>query len=188
MKKLPFNKALRILLTTNALILFSAAMLGPIYALFVEEIGGDLLDASLAGGAFALTAGLVTLLSGKYSDRIKEQELIVVLGYTIIGIGFISYMFVDSIISLLFVQIIVGMGEAIYSPAFDAVYSKHLSVESSGSQWGAWESMNYFTNAIGAILGGSIVTIFGFKSLFFVMATLCFLSAIYIYRLPRRVF
>ena len=185
--RLPFNKALRILLTTNALILLSGAMLGPIYALFVEKSGGDLMDASLAGGVFAAAAGLVTLLSGKYSDKIKEQELVVVIGYVVIGLGFVSYAFVNSMLALFAVQILIGMGEAIYSPAFDAVYSNHLSVQRSGAQWGAWESMNYFTSASGAVLGGAVVTIFGFKSLFFVMAALCFLSAFYIYRLPRRV-
>ena len=35
------NKALKILLSTNAIILLAAAMLGPIYAIFVEEIGGS---------------------------------------------------------------------------------------------------------------------------------------------------
>ncbi len=185
--KLPFNKALRILLTTNALILLSGAMLGPIYALFVEKTGGDLMDASLAGGAFSAAAGLVTLISGKYSDKVKEQELIVAIGYMIIGLGFISYAFVNSMLALFAVQVLIGMGEAIYSPAFDAVYSNHLSIQKSGSQWGAWESMNYFTSAGGAVLGGTVVTIFGFRSLFFIMASLCFLSAIYIYRLPRRV-
>jgi len=62
MYKFFFNKALRILLVTNALILLAAAMLGPIYALFVKEIGGDLMDASIAGFIFAISAGLVTLL------------------------------------------------------------------------------------------------------------------------------
>lgn len=37
MKTLFFNKALRILLVTNALILISAAMFGPISALFVKK-------------------------------------------------------------------------------------------------------------------------------------------------------
>lgn len=185
MKKRFFNKALRILLSTNSLILLSAAMLGPIYALFVEKVGGDLMDASIAGGIFALVAGLTTLISGKYSDKIKQNELIIVLGYTIMGIGFLLYFWVSSIIFLFLVQAIIGLGEAIYSPAFDAVYSKHLNQKKSGLQWGAWESMNYFTTAIGAIIGGAIVTYFGFQTIFIIMAALCFSSALYIFHLKR---
>lgn len=187
MKRLFFNKALRILLSTNAMILTAAAMLGPIYALFVEKVGGDLMDASIAGSIFALVAGITTLISGKYTDKTKENELVVVLGYTIMGIGFLLYFWVSSVIFLFVVQAIIGLGEAIYSPAFDAVYSKHLSWHKSGSQWGAWESMNYFTTAIGALLGGGLVTIFGFQTLFIIMAMLCFGSALYIYQLKRNV-
>lgn len=187
MKKRFFNKPLRILLVTNSLILLAGAMLGPIYALFVEKIGGDLLDASLAGALFALAAGLTTLISGKYSDSIKENELIIVLGYVIMGAGFALYTLVDSIIFLFVVQIIIGLGEAIYSPAFDAQYSKHLDGHKSGKQWGAWEAVNYFAAAFGAAIGGIIATLFGFQILFITMATLCFGSAIYIYFLPRKV-
>lgn len=162
-------------------------MLGPIYALFVEKVGGDLMDASIAGGIFALVAGITTLISGKYSDRVKENELIVVVGYAIMGFGFLLYFWVSSVFFLFVVQAIIGLGEAIYSPAFDAVYSKHLDGHKSGTQWGAWESMNYFTAAVGAIAGGGLVTFFGFQTLFILMATLCFSSAIYIYSLKRRV-
>lgn len=187
MKKPIFNKALRILLSTNAMILIAAAMLIPIYALFVEKIGGSLMDASLAGGIFALTAGLTTLISGKYSDKVKENELIVVLGYSIMGVGFLLYIWVNSVVFLFLTQVVIGLGEAIYSPAFDAVYSKHLDGHKSGRQWGAWESMNYFTTAGGAVIGGGLVTLFGFHVLFIAMAALCFSSALYIYRLRRGV-
>lgn len=92
-----------------------------------------------------------------------------------------------SIIALFLVQALIGLGEAIYSPAFDAVYSKHLDKKHSGIQWGAWESTNYFTTAAGAIIGGIIVTSFGFQSLFVVMGILCIGSALYIYSLRRNV-
>lgn len=187
MKKLFFNKALRILLFTNAMILVSVAMLAPIYAIFVERVGGDLMDASIAGGIFAFVAGITTLVSGKYSDKIKETELIIIFGYLIMGIGFLLYFWVSSVAFLFMVQVVIGLGEAIYSPAFDAVYSKHLDGHKSGTQWGAWESMNYFTLAFGAIIGGSIVTFFGFQILFAIMAILSFSSAIYIYHLKRNV-
>lgn len=186
-KQLPFNKALRILLATNAMILMAGAMFGPIYALFVEKIGGDLMDASIAGAIFALVAGLTILISGKYSDKIKENELIVVLGYSIMGFGFLLYFWVNSIIFLFIVEAIIGLGEAVYSPAFDAVYSKHLDRRRSGAQWGAWESMNYLTIATGAIVGGFLATLFGFQILFIVMSLLCFSSALYIYNLKRSV-
>lgn len=187
MKRLLLKKALRILLFTNAMILMAAAMLGPIYALFVEKVGGDLMDASIAGSIFALVAGLTTLVSGKYSDKIKENELIIVLGYTIMGIGFLLYFWVESVVFLFIVQAIIGLGEAIYAPAFDAVYSKHLDGHKSGMQWGAWESVNYFTTAVGAVVGGGLVTLFGFQTLFVIMAMLCFSGALYIYHLKRSI-
>ena len=46
------------------------------------------MDASYTFAAYALAAGIVTLLSGKYADKLKENELIVVFGYSIIGLAF----------------------------------------------------------------------------------------------------
>lgn len=187
MKKQFLNKPLRILLYTNAMILTAGAMLNPIYAMFVEKVGGDLMDASLSGGIFALVAGLTTLLSGKYADKIKENELIIVLGYVIMALGFFLFFFVNSIFFLFIAQAIIGFGEAIYGPAFDAVYSKHLDDHKSGLEWGFWESTNYFTRAVGAIIGGTIATLFGFKTLFIIMAGLCLVSGLYIFHLKRSV-
>lgn len=186
-KGFPFNKALRILLFTNGLILIASAMFGPIAAIFVEKIGGNLLDASFAGAVYALAAGITVFLSGKYSDRIRQQELVVVIGYLIMGVGFFLYTQVQNIFSLLAVQALIGFGEALYSPSFDAVYSKHLTDHKEGTQWGAWESLNYFTATFGAVVGGAIVTTLGFNALFLSMSVLGFASALYIFKLPRNV-
>ena len=181
------NRKLRILYITNGFVLLAGAMLAPIYALFVEDMGGDLLDAGLTSTVFFLTAGIVTLLSGKYSDKIKENELIVVFGYVIMAIGFSLYLFASSIWMLYIIQFVIGLGEAIYSPPFDAIYSKYLDKGKSGDQWGIWEAMSYFSIAAGAFAGGLVVTYFGFNSIFVIMSLLCLMSAIYIYRLPRKV-
>ncbi len=175
------------MLFTNALILIAGAMMGPIYAIFVEEIGGDLMDAGLSAGIFALAAGITTLVSGRYSDKIKENELIIVLGYLIVGFGFFLYLFCDSILFLFSIQIIIGLGEAIYSPAFDAVYSKHIKKNHFGRGWGAWEAMFYFVTAPASAIGGVIAMYYGFTPLFIIMSALCLFSAIYIFFLPRKV-
>lgn len=182
-----FNRSIRILLATNSIILIAGAMFGPIYAVFVQRIGGDLLDASFAFGAYYFAAGVTTFISGRYADKLKENELIVVFGYIVMALGFLGYIFVNSIWALLVVQVVIGMGEAIYSPAFDALYSKHLDGRKSGRAWGAWESINYFTTMVGAVVGGLIVTYLGFNAMFIVMGLISFFSAIYILRLPRRI-
>lgn len=187
MKKTLFNKALKILLFTNSMILIASAMLGPIYALFVERVGGNLMAASIAGGIVALVAGLTTVISGIYSDKIRQDELIIVIGYLITGFGFILYIFIHSVTALFIVQVIIGLGGGIYAPAFDDVYAKHLDGHKSGLEWGVRESMNNFTTAFGAIAGGFIAMFLGFKVLFLIMALLAFLSAFYIWHLKRNV-
>ncbi len=187
MKLLSFNKAIKILLMTNSLVLISGAMIAPIYSIFVNKIGGDLLDASLTSGIFSLIAGITTFISGKFSDSIKENELIIVIGYILTGVGFIFYIFVNSILSLFLVQIFIGFSQAFYNPAFDAVYSKHLNKHTVGKDWGAWESINYFSTAIGSAIGGLIAAYLGFQILFLLMSLLCFISALYIYFLPRNI-
>lgn len=177
----------RILLGTNATILIAGATLAPIYAAFVDRIGGNLLDAGLTGAIYALAAGITTLLAGRFTDRIKESEFVVVFGYALMGVGYLLFILVNSILTLFLVQALIGIAEAIYSPAFDAIYSRHLDQEMAGKQWGAWESMNYFTIAAGAAIGGLIVNHLGFGPLFVFMAVLAFSSAIYIYSLPRKV-
>ncbi|MCK9577947.1 MFS transporter [bacterium] len=182
-----FNKQIKILLMTNGTILAATAMLGPIYALFVEKIGGSILDTSYAFCTYAFAAAVTTLISGRYVDKLKENELVLVCGYLIIGMAFFGYLFVNSIWGLLIVQVLIGFGEAIYAPAFDALYSKHLDGRQAGREWGAWESIYYFMISFGAITGGFLVVTFGFSTMFIIMGCLCFLSALYIFRLPRKV-
>ena len=182
------NKVLRFLLLTNGFVLVSSAMLGPIYALFVEDIGGDLLDASLAGTLFALAGGITVLLSGKYADRLTHPEYVMAGGYLILAAGFFSYLFAYSIWHILIIQAILGLGEAIYSPAYNAIYSRHLDKSHEAAEWGAWEAMAYFVAAGGAIAGGYIATLLSFQWLFLIMSMFCLLSSIMIIVMPKSFF
>lgn len=167
--------------------LLAKAMLGPIYALFVEDLGGDLVDAGLTFGVFAFAAGITTLIVGSLSDRVKEDELIISAGFLITAFGFFYYIFVDSLATLMIAQVIIGLGEATKFPAYDEVFSKHLDKGTGGREWGAWEALSYFTAAIGAVGGGYLAAEMGFDAIFIIMGALSLWAAIFIYRLPRKV-
>ncbi|MBI4032649.1 MFS transporter [Candidatus Berkelbacteria bacterium] len=183
-----FNRALRILLATSGAVMLAGAMLGPIYALFVEEIGGDLLDASLTGSIFALAAGLTTLVAGRIADRVKREELIIAGGYAVMGIGYFLYLLVDSIWTLFAVQVVIGFAEASFFPAYDALYSRHMALKKAGTEWGTWEALSYFATAAGALAGGIIASLYGFPVIFLLMGTLCLLAAFFMAVTPRDVF
>src|SRR3989344_77694 len=117
---------------------------------------------------------MVAFFAGKFADRVKHPERIVAAGYAVMGIGFILYIFIDSIWELFAIQILIGSAEAFYSPAFDDLYSNHLTRNKGGREWGTWESLSYFTIATGAALGGLIASKFGFNAIFVMMALLCF--------------
>lgn len=160
---------LKILLFSDGCMLLAAGMLGPIYAIFVEEIGGNILDASGAFAAFMLTSGIILYLLGKWEDRVKHKKKIVVTGYLIRCIGFLGYYFVFNPLSLILIQITLGFGEAFGLPAYDAVYTRYLDRGKEASEWGAWETTNYLVAGIGALAGGLIAAFLGFRNLFLVM-------------------
>lgn len=169
-------KALRrILLMADALFLFAGGLLGPIYALFVKEVGGDLLEASTTFALFMLTAGFVIFFLSFIEDKSRHQNFFVIAGYGLGVIGYVGYFFVTSTIGLFIVQAILGLSIALKDPAYDAMFSrsseKHLALS-----WGEWEAMEYMVLGISAIVGGYIAQEFGFQGLFLVMSTFSIVS------------
>jgi MFS family permease len=164
-------------------------MFAPIQAVFVQEIGGDILDAALASSFFAIAAGFVVLVSGKFADKHRHKQKLVAFGYALTGMGFLMYLHVDSVYTLFAVQIWVGMSQAFTTPAFDALYTANLgSSKKQSSRWGLWEAGNYFSIALGGLVGGLTAKYAGFDALFILMAAICFTSALYLRSVPNKTF
>ena len=180
------RRGLKIILVTNSLILLAGTLLGPIYAIFVEEIGGDILTVGYSFAVFSIVAGVVVLLIGKLEDRLKKKGPIIVIGYLVMALGFYGYLFVKNPIHLFVVQGIIGLGEALYIPALIATYDKLVEEKNAAFQWGAWEGIYYIIAGVAAFLGAWIVNDFGFTPLFILMGSLCVISALGMYILPKK--
>lgn len=179
------NKSLKILIIANTTMVFIIGMLAPFYAVFVQEIGGNIAFAGLSWAVFSIVAGVLTLLFGNWQLRIKEQELLLALGYLIRGIVFLSYAFMGSIAQLIFTQILWGIGVALGTPAFDAIYSSHTDKEGSIVQWGQWEGIAAIATGMAAIVGGILIQSVGYSLVFIGMSIMSILLGLYIWRLPR---
>jgi len=121
------NKLRKILLISDAFYILSGALMAPIYALYVEKVGGDLLDASTTFALFMLTAGIVIYVLGLWEDKSKHKRKFVILGYGLGVLGTLGYLFVNSVYFLFLVQIILGLSAAFKDPAKAAgYYRKYL--------------------------------------------------------------
>lgn len=76
----------KILLTASLLANFGDNLIGPFYAVFVEKIGGSILDMGYTVAVFAISAGILTIIVGKISDRINKK-LITIVGYGFYALG-----------------------------------------------------------------------------------------------------
>ena len=163
------HKQLKLALTANSFFLLAAGMLGPIYALFVKDIGGDILAAGSSWATFMIVSGLGIFIMGKIQDKIKKDKPVIIIGYALQSMGFLGYFFVADIFQLFVVQILLGISMVIHLPAYDSFYTKYLEKGKFASQWAVWESVYYTTTGIAALIGAFLVKMFGFKTLFLVM-------------------
>jgi len=180
------NKALKVMLLAGGFSKIAAMMFSPIYAIFVQDIGGGILEAGYAVALYAFVTGILMYFFGKKEDLMKEPELAIVLGYIITGLAYIGYIFVSSFVHLLLIQVLLGLASAIGSPAYDGVYSIHLSKGKAASGWGSWEMMASFITGFGALAGGLLVAVGSFSLMFFVMGCFMFIAALIIYFQPRQ--
>jgi len=163
------KRQLKILLLSSGFFTLAGGLIGPIYAMFVEEIGGDLLAAGSAFAAFSIAAGLLIFFVSRWEDHVKHQERLVILGWGLCCLGFYGYMLVERPWHLAVVQVIFGIGTAVNTPAYDGLYSKYLDKGRFASEWGAWESMYYIVTAVAALMGSAVADIYGFGGLFKLM-------------------
>lgn len=181
------NRSLRILISVNTAMLFVMGMFAPFYAVFVEKIGGDIAFAGFSWAMFSVVAGVLILLFSKWGLRVKEQELLLALGYIIRGLVFLSYAYMTSLPQLILTQIFWGIAAAIGTPAFDATYQSHTTKENSLSQWGSWEGVAHIATGLAALVGGALIQSFGYSAVFIGMSLISFSLGIFVWRLPRQV-
>lgn len=181
------NRGLRILITLNTSMTFVVGLFAPFFAVFVQHLGGGIAIAGLSWAMFPIMSGILILFFTKWGLRVKEQELLIALGYILRAMVFLSYAFMTSIAQLIATQILWGIAAAFSIPAFDAVYQKHTTSEESIVQWGGVEGLSSIATGVAALMGGVAIEHFGYRSIFFGMSFISAILAIFIWRLPREV-
>jgi MFS family permease len=157
------------LLSASFIALFPAGFLLPLYAVFVKNIGGDILDAGIAYGLFSISGGLFVLFITRTKFFTTRLRYMVVLGYLLLTIGEAGYFFVNTPLQLFMIQIIIGIAAGILDPSWDSLFSTNKSEIQAVRSWSFWSAGERIIMGLGAIVGAGIVGLYSFNVLFGLM-------------------
>lgn len=170
------HKQLRLFLFADGIYALAFGMLGPIYAVFVQRIGGDILEAGAAWAIFMIVSGVGMLFMGKLQDKLSRDKSVLVVGYALRSLGFLGYYFVSNVPQMFILQVFLGLSVVIISPATYSFYAKYVDSKKLAFQWIAWESTWFILQGIAALIGSFLASLFGFKTLFLVMFVFSLIS------------
>jgi MFS family permease len=179
------NRGEKILLYGSNLWSFGEGMFAPLFAIFAQRVGGNILDISWAWALYLIFTGLFIIVIGNLSDSsfsffkksIHHKELII-FGYGLYAILTFCYLFVHSPFQLAIVQIGLGLASAITVPSWNALYARYHRKHESASRWGLASGQANIVTGIAIFIGGLIVAYFSFTTLFIVMGCIQVLTTL----------
>lgn len=158
----------KILLIASLLANFGDNLVGPFYAVFVEQVGGGILQIGYTASVFSLSAGLLIIVVGRMSDNISK-EWMTVAGYGLYALGSLGYLVISNPWQLFALQVIFALGTACLAGPLSALFAQYIQADKGGLQWGLQSGGDRFVVGLAVLVGTLVVHFLGFAALFEMM-------------------
>lgn len=164
------NKREKVLLWSSNIWSLGAGLLGPLFAVFTQNIGGDVLSITWVWGAYLVSMGVFIIIIGKVSDRFHNKSRLALIGYALNALLTFGYLLVHTPYELFLVQVGLGFAAALASSTWSALYDQYSGGgDKDGWIWGLASGFEKIATGIGVVIGGYIVAIYSFQTLFVIM-------------------
>ncbi|VVB60934.1 Major Facilitator Superfamily protein [uncultured archaeon] len=171
------NRYQRALLFSSYMWYFGEGLLGPLYAIFTQRVGGDVLELTGAYALYLVTVGALDIYIGKISDHYSKKHLMT-LGYALNAVATFGYLFVDSPAKLFMIQGLLGVAAAFATPTWNSLFSIYENKKHAGEEWGLDNGGSQLVTGFAVVTGGIIITYFSFSFLFVLMGLVQIFSTI----------
>jgi hypothetical protein len=165
------NRNAKVLLASSYLWSFGEGLLGPLYAVFAQQVGGDILGLTGAYSLYLLVMGASMIAVGRLADTRFSSNHMMVLGYGLNALGTFGYLLVDGTLKLFAVQALLGVATALASPTWSYEFARSIGLEHTGGKWGVAYGVPRIIFGIAVVLGGLTVRFLGFPALFVAMGS-----------------
>ena len=122
------------------------------------------------------SATLFTFIISRIGDSYKHKRFLLAGGCLVRSLCWFLMGLITSFEQLVVIQFVLGLGEALGTPAFDAIFAEHLDKGHHVMDYSDWKVVANAVLVLGTLAGGVLVTKFGFQPLLFLMSGLAMLS------------
>lgn len=144
---------------------FADSLFGPLYAVYVQDIGGDILDIGNSMALYSITTGVLIILFGKLSDSGKK-ELYATIGFGVSALGTLGYIFIQTPFQLYLLQLVFAVSTALLMGPLSALFAEHIEKKNAGLMWALEGGGSKILVGFGLMLGTYITYRFGFTVVF----------------------
>lgn len=180
------NPVVRFLIISDTIFIGATGLLGPIFALFVEDFihGGNEAVVGTAAGIYLFSRSILQIPIAHLIDKIrgeKDDFWLMFVFSVLMSVTPLLYLYIDSPLELYIVQFILGFFTAFTFPAFMALFTRHIDKTKEGTEWGIYFTLTDFASAGLATIGGVLATTLGFQTLIIVVAGTSLMGALMLY-------
>ena len=172
------QRNIRILLSSSTMLHAAVNLLAPIYAIYITEIGGTLLEAGATIGIYAILRGILFIGVGRIKERAISRKAMIGGGYVVFAIGYSLYIFAKEPLHIFAIQALLAIGEVIVTPSWSAVIATSLEQGKERRIYADFYGYRSLFEGLAAFAGGYVVMQFSFTFLFELMTGFALLAAI----------
>ncbi len=150
-------------------------------ALYADRFATTGFVEGLFGTVFALTQLLIVLPLGRVVDT-NNAKRILLLGLGINVVTFVGFTLVSAVEHVLLVRILQGLGASILWITGTTVVGEIGPDDARGRWLGAYNQVGAFSSLAGDVVGGLLLTVYGFTLTYVVLSGVTLLSGVLVYR------
>ncbi|WP_312628172.1 multidrug efflux MFS transporter MdtG [Scandinavium sp.] len=170
------------LFITTLIIQVATGSIAPILTLYVRELAGNVSNIAFISGMIASVPGVAALMSaprlGKLGDRIGPEKILIA-ALVISVLLLIPMAFVQSPWQLGLLRFLLGAADGALLPAVQTLLVYNSTNQIAGRIFSYNQSFRDIGNVTGPLIGASVSASFGFRTVFFVTASVVLFNAIY---------
>lgn len=164
------NPVIRFLIISDTVFVGAVGLLGPVFALFVDDFiqGGTAAVAGTAAGVYLFTKSILQIPIAHFIDKHRGEHddfFLLVLFSILTALVPILYLFISTPLQLYVVQFFLGLCAAFTFPTYMAIFTRHVDKNKEGTEWGLYYTLVDLTSAGFAVIGGYVAATYGFHVL-----------------------